>query len=123
MLTGQRPVTAMWVPVDPVDQSTGQPWTATSAPLGPTVSLCYPFGYTELGTRSNFSLIFELKLNPENPEIQINFEKSYKIIRNSDEKDLYMKNDQENETNPNMPSMFMSHLSNISNLQLLLSNN
>ena len=32
-----------------------------------------------------------------------------------------MKNDQKNETNPNMSSMFMLHPSNISNLQLLLS--
>ena len=77
-------------------------------------------GYTLLGTRSNLVLNnFELKIIPENPEIQINFEKSYKIIRNSDEKDLYMKNDQKDVTYPNMSSMVMSHPSNISSLQLL----
>ena len=50
------------------------------------------------------------------PKIQSNFEKSYKINRNSDENNLYMKNDQKNMMNPNMPSTYLSHTSNIVNI-------
>ena len=55
----------------------------------------------------------------KNPENQINFENSYKINRNSDEKDLYMKNDQKNITNPNMSFACMRNTSNIMNLDIL----
>ena len=35
----------------------------------------------------------------------------------SDENNLYMKNDQKNKTNPNMPSTYLSHASNTANME------
>ena len=49
------------------------------------------------------------------------FDKSQKIIRNSDEKVLYMKVAQNNETNPNTRSVYLSDASNYLNMELSLS--
>ena len=40
------------------------------------------------------------------PEFSLNFENSYLLNRNSDRKSLHMKNDQLDETNPNMHHLF-----------------
>ena len=47
-----------------------------------------------------------------------NFEKSYKINRNSDENNLYMKNDQKYKTNTNMLPTYLPALSNMVNMEL-----
>ena len=62
--------------------------------------------------------IIRIYLIPENPEISLNFEKSYLLNHNSDENNLYMKNDQKNETNPNMPSSYLSHASSMKNMEV-----
>ena len=49
------------------------------------------------------------------PEIQINFENSYLLDRNSDENVFYMKVAQNDETNPNTQSIRPPHLPNLSN--------
>ena len=47
-----------------------------------------------------------------------NFRKSYKLIRNSDEKVVYMKVAQNNETNPNTQSVRPPHVPSIANVEL-----
>ena len=61
---------------------------------------------------------FEIEINQEIPENHLNFEKSYKINRNSDENNLYMKNDQKNMKNPNMPPTYLPHPFNMMNMKL-----
>ena len=56
--------------------------------------------------------------NYNNSENYKNFENSYLLNRNSDENNLYMKNDQKNVKNPNMPSIHLSHASNYPNMEL-----
>jgi hypothetical protein len=76
------------------------PLTQSTWPTGRP--LWYTSVYTELGAFSILLFNFELKLIPGNSRNSINFEKSYKINRNSDENNLYIKNDQKNMKNPNM---------------------
>ena len=52
------------------------------------------------------------------PNIVLIFEKTYKIIRSSDEKVLYMKVAQNNEKNPVTPSIRPPHTPSIANMEL-----
>ena len=52
------------------------------------------------------------------PNIVLIFKKTYKIIRSSDEKVLYMKVTQNDETNPVTPSVRPPHTPSIANTQL-----
>ena len=51
-------------------------------------------------------------------EYYLIFGKSYKIIRNSDEKVLYMKVAQNDETNRNTLSVHLSHAPSVANIEL-----
>src|SRR4051812_15240962 len=83
---------------------------------GPPSPLSYTLAILTLGDKTLFCLLFELTIS-EILENHYNIEKSYKLIRSSDENTLYMKVAQNNETNLDTQPVCPPHISNISNSQ------